>query len=181
MSVLANGHAAALFRVERLDPALDEVQNHCLALVERAARRRGQAPPGSWTGRLLRLHRWLPVRVSSISRRLSLPFEDRTTNIITNRGRKRKRNAGVGMQRAVEPGSVIPLRESGFPQALLFLALRFHGKNGWMSAGTLPPAAAQCPKYPRQPFPRIGLPLYALQADLYGRDRRSFTQFESFH
>ena len=90
MSVLANGHAAALFRVERLDPALDEVQNHCPALVERAARRRGRAAPGSWTGRLLRLHRWLPVRVSSsISRRLSPPFEDRMSNIITNRGRKR--------------------------------------------------------------------------------------------
>src|SRR5271166_2083009 len=90
MSVFANGHAAALFHVERLDPALDEVQNHCPALVERAARRRGRAAPGSWTGRLLRLHRWLPVRVcSSISRRLSPPFEDRMSNIITNRGRKR--------------------------------------------------------------------------------------------
>src|SRR5271166_5198720 len=100
MSVLANGHAAALFRVERLDLALDEVQNHCPALVERAARRRGRAAPGSWTGRLLRLHRWLPVRVSSsISRRLTPPFEDRMSNIITNRGRKRKRNELQGAER----------------------------------------------------------------------------------
>ena len=51
------------------------------------------------------------------------------------------------MQRAVELGSVIPLGESGFPRLFFFSALRFHGKNGWMSVGTLPPAAAQCSKY----------------------------------
>ena len=36
---------------------------------------------------------------------------------------------------------------SGSPDSLrlfFFSALRFHGKNGWMSVGTLPPAAAQC-------------------------------------
>src|SRR5208283_296460 len=92
MSVLANGHAAALFRVERLDPALDEVQDHRPALVERASRRRGRAAPGSWTGRLLRLHRWLPVRVSGrVTSRLGPPgVEDRTRDIITNPDRKRK-------------------------------------------------------------------------------------------
>src|SRR5208337_282537 len=33
------------------------------------------------------------------------------------------------------------------PRLFFFSALRFHGKNGWMSLGTLPPAAAQCSKY----------------------------------
>ena len=39
--------------------------------------------------------------------------------------------------------SVMP----GSPSSFFFSSLRFHGKNGWMSSGTLPPAAAQCSKY----------------------------------
>ena len=31
--------------------------------------------------------------------------------------------------------------------SLSFPASRFHGKNGWISSGTLPPAIAQCAKY----------------------------------
>ena len=40
-----------------------------------------------------------------------------------------------------------PSGSPGSPRLFLFSALRFHGKNGWMSVGTLPPAAAQCSKY----------------------------------
>ena len=40
-----------------------------------------------------------------------------------------------------------PSGSPGSPRLFFFSALRFHGKNGWMSAGTRPPAAAHCSKY----------------------------------
>src|SRR4051794_23007044 len=55
MGILANRDAAALLNVERLDPALDEIEHHRPALVGLAARRRAGSGPDSWTGRLLRL------------------------------------------------------------------------------------------------------------------------------
>ena len=51
------------------------------------------------------------------------------------------------MRRAVELGRVVPLGSPDSTRLFFFSALRFHGKNGWMSVGTLPPAAAQCSKY----------------------------------
>src|SRR4051812_14359643 len=66
MSVLANGDPAALLVVERLDPALDEIDDHGPPRIIPSARRGASPAPGSRTGRLLRfrLHGWLLVHAA---------------------------------------------------------------------------------------------------------------------
>ena len=58
--------------------------------------------------------------------------------------------------------------------SFFFSSLRFQGKNAWMSAGTLPPAAAHCSKYHVSHFRGLSLPHRQRGKDREGR-RRQFT------